>query len=190
MTTSSPAACAKPACERRGLAEVAAQADDAHVVAARVQTRQRAERSVGRAVVDVHGLPRARRAGRARPGAPRTGARRCAPRCGRGRRPRSRPPSMRSLDGDACSRSRRRLRRDPRRVRPLPAETRSRSPQRRRPRARADATRRAVDLPPFPSSAMDRVCRPRRRYTPGRLPMRLDRHRGGSPCATRALASR
>src|SRR6266511_1614320 len=43
--------------ERGGLAEVAAQPHHAHVVLARVQSRQRAERLVRRAVVDVDGLP-------------------------------------------------------------------------------------------------------------------------------------
>ena len=48
----------EPGRERGGLAEVAPQADDAHVVVARVQPRQRGERAVGRAVVDEDGLPR------------------------------------------------------------------------------------------------------------------------------------
>ena len=43
--------------ERRRLAEVAAQADDADVVVRVVEPRQRAERAVGRAVVDEDGLP-------------------------------------------------------------------------------------------------------------------------------------
>ena len=43
--------------ERRRLAEVAPQANDAHVVVRVVEPRQGAERAVGRAVVDEDGLP-------------------------------------------------------------------------------------------------------------------------------------
>ena len=48
----------EPGRERGGLAEVAPQPDDSHVVLRVVQARQGAERPVGRAVVDEHGLPR------------------------------------------------------------------------------------------------------------------------------------
>ena len=49
--------------ERGGLAEVPAQPDDADVVVCVVQAGQRAERAVGRAVVDEDRLPRASVAG-------------------------------------------------------------------------------------------------------------------------------
>ena len=91
MTTISPCACAKPGGERRGLAEVAPQAHDAHV--------RRARRGAASARANVpsvepsstktasHGVAERLRA---RPAARRRGARRSAPRRGRGRRPRSR----------------------------------------------------------------------------------------------------
>ncbi len=44
--------------QRRRLAEVPPQPDDAHVVVSRVQARERRERPVGRAVVDEDDLPR------------------------------------------------------------------------------------------------------------------------------------
>ena len=44
--------------QRGGLAEVAPEPDDAHVVVLRVQTRERREGAVGRAVVDEDDLPR------------------------------------------------------------------------------------------------------------------------------------
>ena len=77
--------------QRRRLAEVPPQPDDANAVVRGVQPGQRGERAVGGAVVDEDDLPRARRAGRAPPQARRAGARRSAPRRARGRSPRSRP---------------------------------------------------------------------------------------------------
>ena len=47
----------KAGVERRCLAEVASQADDAHVVLGVVEPREGAEGAVGRAVVDEDGLP-------------------------------------------------------------------------------------------------------------------------------------
>ena len=44
--------------QRGGLAEVAPEPDDAHLVVLRVQTRERREGAVGRAVVDEDDLPR------------------------------------------------------------------------------------------------------------------------------------
>ena len=48
----------EPGAERRGLAEVAAQPDDLHVLVGRVQPGERGEGAVRRAVVDIDGFPR------------------------------------------------------------------------------------------------------------------------------------
>ena len=53
-----PGGLAEARVERRRLAEVPAQADDADVVVRVVEPGERAEGAVGRAVVDEHGLPR------------------------------------------------------------------------------------------------------------------------------------
>ena len=90
VTIVSPAACANPAPSAAALPKLRRSRTTLHVLVRRVQPGERGERAVRRAVVDVHGLPRRRRAGRGPPGAPRRAARRSAPRCRRARRPRSR----------------------------------------------------------------------------------------------------
>ena len=163
----------EPRRERRRLAEVPAQADHPHVVAARCAAGSAPRRSRRSSRRRRRPPPRAGRAAGARTPARRRGAPPSAPRRERGRRPRSRRLSLsaartvcggrgRTPDyrGSPAPRARARA--------PLPAE---RVPlERAAGRVLAEPARAVVDLPPFPSSAMDGFA-VRAADTPGTLPV-------------------